>query len=105
LFSPSIRHHHQATKPYHLGSDFTELNPEPRAADIVIVKLGYLEPELYGMAADARLALTPAGVDQDLKRLGHCRIHRSMWPINQSFNEPPDPRTRLIPSSNEPFVE
>lgn len=57
-------------------------------ADIVMVKIGYLEPELYEMAADWRLALTPGGVDQDLKRLGHCRIHRPMWPFDQASPNP-----------------
>jgi microcystin degradation protein MlrC len=75
-------------KPYHHESDFRELNLAPRSADIVIVKIGYLEPELFEMAANWRLALTPGGVDQDLPRLGHCRIHRPMWPFDQSFAEP-----------------
>lgn len=92
-------------KPYHHESDFTELNLGPRSADIVIVKIGYLEPELYEMAADWRLALTPGGVDQDLSRLGHCRIHRPMWPFDHSFVQPPDLTPRLIPASNEPFGE
>lgn len=92
-------------KPYHHESDFTELNLAPRSADIVMVKIGYLEPELYEMAADWRLALTPGGVDQDLPRLGHCRIHRPMWPFDQRFAQPPDLTPRLIPSSNEAFPD
>src|SRR5262249_37436055 len=55
-------------KPYHLESDFLALGLHPREADVVIVKIGYLEPELYDMAADWLLALTPGGVDQDLLR-------------------------------------
>jgi microcystin degradation protein MlrC len=92
-------------KPYHHESDFTELNLAPRSADIVMVKIGYLEPELYEMAADWRLALTPGGVDQDLPRLGHCRIHRPMWPFDKSFANLPDLTPRLIPSSNEAFPD
>lgn len=89
-------------KPYHHESDFTELNLAPRSADIVIVKIGYLEPELYDMAKDWMLGLTPGGVDQDLKRLGHKRIRRPMWPFDRTFDEP-DLSARLIPMSNEPL--
>lgn len=71
----------------------------------MIKEIGYLEPKLYLMAADWRLALTPGGVDQDLPRLGHCRIHRPMWPFDTSFAQPPDLTARLIPSSNEAFPD
>lgn len=91
-------------KPYHLEKDFTELNLEPRSANIVIVKIGYLEPELFNMAADWMLALTPGGVDQDLPRLGHQRIRRPMWPFDKTFSEAPDLTPRFIPRSNEPFT-
>ncbi|OIW33773.1 Microcystin LR degradation protein MlrC [Coniochaeta ligniaria NRRL 30616] len=87
-------------KPYHRERDFTELDLNPRAADIVIVKIGYLEPELYDMAADWMLALTPGGVDQDLERLGHKRIRRPMWPFDKIFEKQPDLSARLLPSSN-----
>ena len=48
----------------------------------MVVKIGYLEPELFDMAADWMLALTPGGVDQDLARLGHRRIQRPMFPLD-----------------------
>ncbi|MCW2736175.1 M81 family metallopeptidase, partial [Nocardioides sp.] len=69
-------------RPYHLEADFTRLGLDPRAADIVVVKIGYLEPELFEMAADWMLALTPGGVDQDLARLGHRRVQRPMFPLD-----------------------
>ncbi|KAI5921453.1 hypothetical protein F4810DRAFT_338401 [Camillea tinctor] len=87
-------------KPYHHESDFTELDLAPRSADIVIVKIGYLEPELYDMASDWMLGLTPGGVDQDLERLGHRRIKRPMWPFDRDFDEP-DLSARIIEMSNE----
>ncbi|KAI0549082.1 MlrC domain-containing protein [Xylaria curta] len=86
-------------KPYHLERDFTELNLAPRSADIVIVKIGYLEPELYNMAKDWMLGLTPGGVDQDLVRLGHKRIVRPMWPFDRNFKEP-DLSSRIIRMSD-----
>jgi microcystin degradation protein MlrC len=75
-------------KPYHLESDFLALGLSPRTADLVIVKIGYLEPELYDMAADWLLALTPGGVDQDLLRLGHRAIRRPMFPFDPDMAAP-----------------
>ncbi|CAK7243275.1 MAG: hypothetical protein STHCBS139747_004792 [Sporothrix thermara] len=92
-------------KPYHYERDFTALGLHPRAADVVLVKIGYLEPELYAMAADWMLALTPGGVDQDLARLGHRRIRRPMFPLDRDFDErPPKLSARLIPLSTEPLT-
>ncbi|KPI37000.1 Microcystinase C [Cyphellophora attinorum] len=91
-------------KPYHKEHDFTDLDLKPRSAAIVIVKIGYLEPELYDMAADWMMALTPGGVDQDLERLGHHKIRRPMWPFDKKWEHPPDLTARLIPPSNEPLT-
>jgi microcystin degradation protein MlrC len=75
-------------KPYHVIADFTALGLDPRAADIVIVKIGYLEPELYDAAADWLLALTPGGVDQDLLRLGHHHLDGPVFPFDTSVANP-----------------
>jgi microcystin degradation protein MlrC len=90
-------------KPYHHEHDFTALALDPRAADIVIVKIGYLEPELFAMAADWKMALTPGGVDQDLVRLGHRRIRRPMFPFDPDMPDP-DLSARIIPPSNLPLT-
>ena len=87
-------------KPYHHEHDFTDLNLAPREADVVLVKIGYLEPELYAMAADWKMALTPGGVDQDLVRLGHHRIRRPMFPFDADMADP-NLAARLIAPSNE----
>lgn len=87
-------------KPYHYEHDFTDLDLDPRSAAIVVVKIGYLEPELYAMAADWRLALTPGGVDQDLVRLGHHRIRRPMFPFDPDMPDP-DLTARIVAPSNE----
>lgn len=94
----------QLRKPYHYEHDFTDLDLDPRSADIVIVKIGYLEPELYAMAADWMLGLTPGGVDQDLERLGHHRIRRPMWPFDRNWTTPPNLTARMISRSNEPLT-
>lgn len=86
-------------KPYHKEADFTRLGLNPRNANIVVVKIGYLVPELYDMRADWIMALTPGGVDQDLERLGYKRIKRPMFPLDQDMKDP-DLTTQLVPSSD-----
>lgn len=87
-------------KPYHQEVDFTRLKLDPRKTDIVVVKLGYLVPELYDMRADWIMALTPGGVDQDLERLPYKRINRPMFPFDKDMKDP-DLSARLVPLSNE----
>ncbi|SEI73090.1 Microcystin degradation protein MlrC, contains DUF1485 domain [Cyclobacterium xiamenense] len=87
-------------KPYHRESDFTNLGLNPRESDIVVVKIGYLVPELYDMRADWIMALTPGGVDQDLERLEFKRINRPMFPFDPEM-ETPDLSARLVPLSHE----
>jgi microcystin degradation protein MlrC len=84
-------------RPYHLEEDFTRLGLDPRSADIVVVKIGYLEPELFDMAADWMLALTPGGVDQDLPRLGHRRVQRPMFPLDDVSDLDPVAGAVLFP--------
>jgi microcystin degradation protein MlrC len=87
-------------KPYHRELDFTRLGLEPRKSDIVVVKLGYLVPELYDMRADWIMALTPGGVDQDLERLEFKRINRPMFPFDKDMPVP-DLKAKLVPLSGE----
>nr|WP_040312944.1 M81 family metallopeptidase [Gleimia coleocanis] len=61
---------------------FQRLGLDPREADVVVVKIGYLEPDLYAMHKDWKMALTPGGVDQDLIRLDHKLINRPMVPFD-----------------------
>lgn len=86
-------------KPYHKERDFTDLGLDPHNTDIVVVKIGYLVPELYEMRAGWIMALTPGGVDQDLERLGYKRIKRPMFPLDKEM-ETPDLSARFIPASD-----
>jgi len=87
-------------KPYHKEADFTRLGLNPRKSDIVVVKIGYLEPELYNMRADWLLALTPGGVDQNLERLGYKRIKHPMFPLDKDMKDP-DLKAQFVPSSDK----
>ena len=87
-------------KPYHHEADFTRLGLNPRETDIVVVKIGYLVPELYDMRADWIMALTPGGVDQDLQRLPFKRIKRPMFPFDKEMPDP-DLSAKLVPVSGQ----
>ena len=82
-------------KPYHYISDFTDLELDPSSSDLLVVKIGYLVPELYNIRGDWVMALTPGGVDQDLERLGYQNIKRPMYPLDKDM-EDPDLSARLI---------
>jgi microcystin degradation protein MlrC len=86
-------------KPYHFEADFTRLGLNPRQTRILVVKIGYLVPELYDMRGDWIMALTPGGVDQDLDRLPYRRINRPMFPLDKGMKDP-DLSARLVPSSD-----
>lgn len=85
---------------YHYEKDFTKLGLNPRETDILVVKIGYLVPELYDMRADWLMALTPGGVDQDLLRLDYKRINRPIYPLDPDMADP-DLNATFIPLSNE----
>jgi microcystin degradation protein MlrC len=76
-------------KPFHRICDFTVLGLEPTAAKVVIVKIGYLEPELHACARASLLALTPGAVNQDLEGLPYRRIQRPIYPLDRKFDWQP----------------
>ncbi|MEJ7769497.1 MAG: M81 family metallopeptidase [Chitinophagaceae bacterium] len=90
----------QKRKPYHNEIDFTRLGLAPRKTSIVVVKIGYLQPELYAMRADWIMALTPGGVDQAIEQLPYKRINRPMFPFDKDMADP-DLSARLIPISGQ----
>lgn len=83
-------------KGFHYVKEFTKLNLNPVTADIVVVKLGYLVPELYNIQADWMMALTLGGVNQDLKSLPYKRINRPMFPLDWDMDKP-ELKAKLVP--------
>ncbi len=68
---------------FHYVKDFQVLGLEPADADLVAVKIGYLQPDLYAAAADHLLALTPGGVNQDLLALDYEHVVRPIHPLDR----------------------
>jgi microcystin degradation protein MlrC len=79
----------QKRKPYHYESDFENLGFQPREADIIMIKVGYLPESVYNMRGDWMMALTRGGVDQNLSELPYRRIQRPMFPLDKDMPEPP----------------
>ena len=86
-------------KPYHYIKDFTDLNLDPESIDILMVKIGYLVPQLYDINKGWIMALTPGGVDKDLFRLDYKRIERPMFPVDK-FESEPDLSAVFVPLSD-----
>ena len=72
-------------RPFHNISDFTRLGLDPRTARIVVVKSGYLSPDLGPIANPSLMALSPGVVDQFVERLE--RKHKAMpqYPFDKDF--------------------
>lgn len=66
-------------------ANFTRAGVDPLAHKLVVVKLGYLFPDLIRVAAKAFLALSPGASDLDLARLPYRQIQRPMYPVDQDF--------------------
>lgn len=76
-------------RPYHYLADFARLRLDPRAARIVVVKSGYLSPELAPIANPALMALSPGVVDQFVERLPRLRKVRPTYPWDRDFGFTP----------------
>ncbi|MFP9136254.1 M81 family metallopeptidase [Devosia sp. XGJD_8] len=79
-------------RPFHNIADFTRLGLDPRKAKIVVVKSGYLSPDLGPIANPSLMALSPGVVDQFVERLE--RRHKSIpqFPFDKDFAFTPEVR-------------
>jgi microcystin degradation protein MlrC len=69
-------------KPFHYIAEFEKLGIDPSAHKVVVVKIGYLVPDLKQAAPRALLALSPGAVDQAIERLPFKRVRRPMYPLD-----------------------
>ena len=79
-------------RPYHDIADFTRLGLDPRTAKIVVVKSGYLSPELAPIANPSLMALSPGVVDQFVERLPRHRYVTPTYPGQKDFTYSPKVR-------------
>ena len=76
-------------RPYHFVADMQRLGLDPLAHKIVVIKIGYLEPDLKRNAPRAFLALTPGAVDQAIERLPFQRVRRPLFPLDKEMTWTP----------------
>jgi len=76
-------------RPYHNLADFTLLGLDPAAAKIVVVKSGYLSPELAPLANPNLMALSEGVVDQYVERLERKRKLQPAYPFDTDFDFQP----------------
>ncbi|WP_369790361.1 M81 family metallopeptidase [Rouxiella sp. WC2420] len=95
----AVLHHHgidvvvsARRRPYHNIADFTLLGLDPLKAKIVVVKSGYLSPELAPIARPNLMALSNGVVDQFVERLPRLRKTVATFPFDQDFDFEPQVR-------------
>jgi len=72
-------------RPFHNIIDFTRLGLDPHGARIVVVKSGYLSPELGPIANPGIMALSPGVVDQFVERTERNHTPRPSYPFDRDF--------------------
>ncbi|WEX90452.1 M81 family metallopeptidase [Sinorhizobium garamanticum] len=80
-------------RPYHNIEDFRRLGLDPSTVRLLVVKSGYLSPELAPIANPNLIALTDGVVNQDIKNLGSERRQRPIFPFDRDFDF--EPKARL----------
>jgi microcystin degradation protein MlrC len=78
-------------RPFHTLADFAALGLHPAAFHVLVVKSGYLSPELAPLANPNLLALSRGAVDQDIERLPRTLTPRPTYPFQRDFAWAPAP--------------
>lgn len=76
-------------RPFHNIPDFTKLGLDPSTAKIVVVKSGYLSPDLGPIANPSFMALSPGVVDQFVERLERKHKREPQYPFEKNFTFTP----------------
>jgi microcystin degradation protein MlrC len=76
-------------RPYHNIEDFRRLELDPKAVRLLVVKSGYLSPELAPIANPNLMALTDGVVNQDIANLASHHRARPVFPFDRDFDYAP----------------
>jgi microcystin degradation protein MlrC len=68
-------------RPYHDIQDFTRLGLDPKSFKIIVVKSGYLSPELAPIANPSLMALSDGAINQDIVHLPANRYRSPSYPF------------------------
>ncbi|MFV0294030.1 MAG: M81 family metallopeptidase [Paracoccus sp. (in: a-proteobacteria)] len=70
-------------RPFHKLDDFRALDLDIGKADLLVVKSGYLSPELRELPRRQLMVLTDGAVSQDLENLPNLHRPRPTWPFQK----------------------
>jgi microcystin degradation protein MlrC len=73
-------------RPFHYLSDFNNLRLKLQDYRLLVVKSGYLSPDLQGLSCHSFMALSNGAVNQDLKNIDNHHRKRPTFPF-QECNE------------------
>jgi microcystin degradation protein MlrC len=76
-------------RPFHQIRDFTSLGLEPAKSRILVVKAGYLVPEIAAIANPNLMALTDGSVSQDIEHLPRNTYRVPSYPIEPDLQWKP----------------
>lgn len=76
-------------RPYHNIADFTRLGLDPAKVRLLVVKSGYLSPELAPIANPNLMALTDGVINQDIENLPSHRRKQPIYPFVKDFSYTP----------------
>lgn len=74
---------------YALPVIFTDLGREPKEADIVVCKLGYLTEPHAAIAKRSIMALSKGSTNEDLESLNYKKVPRPIFPLDRDFEYTP----------------
>jgi microcystin degradation protein MlrC len=74
---------------FHHLAQFHALEIDPAQQQILVVKVGYLVPELKALAKKTYLALSPGAVNQAIIELPYTRLKRPFFPFDSSMTWQP----------------
>jgi microcystin degradation protein MlrC len=76
-------------RPYHNIADFTRHGIEPRTVRLLVVKSGYLSPDLQPISNPNLMALTDGVINQDIEALPSKRRVQPIFPFRKDFDYQP----------------
>ena len=70
------------------------LGVEPEKLKVIVVKLGYLEPEIRAIAKRSLLVLTDGSTNEIFTRLEYKELPRPMYPFDKDMSWSPGKASR-----------
>ncbi len=79
-----------ARRPFHDLQDFSRLKLDPARVKLLVVKSGYLSPELAPLANPNLMALSEGAINQNIEGLPANRFRPPSYPFDKSFEWKPE---------------